>query len=256
MQFHAISILLHRPLFSRDRRNRDTRGEDFPSHARSLCISAAQSIVKLLRLYRKHHTLQRSNVQIVHLIFTASLICLYNAYNNIESNAANALEDLQFCCQALGEIGKCYRNATRALEVIICIKSDWFRKASRSAKFKRLNPIVAERGNLDIAPRKKRVIGDQTEEQERLAQKSSSLGTSASTSGPDISSMAQQNFRQLQSTMESFQDVNGMPREESLSPKFTLDDVYASEREFYGLGTYGFSSSFGFLPSQEREFPG
>ncbi|RFU32302.1 hypothetical protein B7463_g4018, partial [Scytalidium lignicola] len=174
--------------------------------------------------------------------------------HNIGADAANALEDLQFCCQALGEIGKCYRNATRALEVIICIKSDWFRKASRSSKFKRLNPIVAERGNLDISPRKRRVTEDQIEEQERLAQTSLSVGTSASTPAAQLGTVGQQNLGESQDGIEHIQDANGIPRGESLSPKFTLDDVYASEREFYGLGSYGVSSWFGVLnpTSQER----
>ncbi|KAH8802561.1 fungal-specific transcription factor domain-containing protein [Xylogone sp. PMI_703] len=258
MQFHAISILLHRPLFSRGDRKIDKDNKQFPSHARSLCISAAQSIVRLLRLYRKHHTLQRCNVQIVHLIFTASLICVYNAYSSIGVDAANALDDLQFCCQALGEIGKSYRNATRALEVIICIKSDWFRKASRSSKFKRLNPIVAERGNIDIAPRKRRVTEDQIGEYEQRAQTSLLEGLSASIPATHLSMAGQQNLGESQDDMEHFQNVNGMPRGESLSPKFTLDDLYASEREYQSLGNYGTSPWFDVLnpASQDRQFQG
>ena len=61
----------------------------------------------------------------VHLIFTASLIHIYNSCTTKPTEARAAADDLHCCCQALGEIGHIYRNATRALEVIICIKREW-----------------------------------------------------------------------------------------------------------------------------------
>lgn len=49
------------------------------------------------------------------------------------SPSPEASEDLRFCCQALGEIGQCYRNATRALEVIINVKHEWQKLAATRA---------------------------------------------------------------------------------------------------------------------------
>jgi hypothetical protein len=159
MQFYAISILLHRPFFSRSLERPDTFGQHDSDHPRGICISAAQSIVALLRVYRKQHTLRRTNVQIVHLIFTASLICIYNAYS---SKGVVSLQDLQFCCLALGEIGVAYQNSARALEVIICIKRDWFSKTRNLSRFRRRNSIT-ENHDMDEVRRKRRLTQSQDE---------------------------------------------------------------------------------------------
>ncbi|KAG4441939.1 hypothetical protein IFR05_002558 [Cadophora sp. M221] len=137
MQFYAISILLYRPFFSRSLSTPESSPSPPSEDPRVMCITAAQSMVKLLKIYRKQHTLRRSNVHIVHLVFTASLICVYNTYSNDKALAANNLNDLQFCCQALGEIGGAYQNSMRALEVIICIKREWLGKVKTMSRLKR-----------------------------------------------------------------------------------------------------------------------
>lgn len=137
MQFYAISILLHRPFFSRRLNFLDYSNDPEYKHPRTICITAAQSIVKLLRIYRKQHTLRRTNVHIVHLVFTASLICIYNNYSNDKVSGTNGFNDLQFCCQALGEIGEAYQNSMRALEVVICLKREWLGKARNLSRLKR-----------------------------------------------------------------------------------------------------------------------
>ncbi|KAG4443185.1 hypothetical protein IFR05_001327 [Cadophora sp. M221] len=138
MQFYAVSILLHRPFFSRSVKSTESMSQPSMDDPRLICISAAKSIVQLLRFYKRQHTLSRTNVHIVHLIFTASLICVYNACVTQGAAAMNSLDDLQFCCKALGEIGECYQNAMRALEVIICIKRKWFAKSRDMSRTKRL----------------------------------------------------------------------------------------------------------------------
>ncbi|KFY09392.1 hypothetical protein V491_08223 [Pseudogymnoascus sp. VKM F-3775] len=159
MQFYTISILLHRPFFSRTLKEPNFSGSN---HPRNICINAAQSIVKLLRIYRKQHTLRRPNVHIVHLIFTASLICIYNAYSSRGAAVTKCMNDLQFCCQALGEMGEAWGNATRALEVIICIKRDWFSKIRNFPQIKRRSPTGDDRG-LDEDRRKRRLTQGQEE---------------------------------------------------------------------------------------------
>jgi hypothetical protein len=96
-------------------------------------------MVEVLRCFRKQHSLRHTNIQIVHLIFTASLIHIYNACTCTGAESQTALDDLQFCCQSLGEIGQTYGNATRALEVIILVKREWQKVAAvRTAQgFKR-----------------------------------------------------------------------------------------------------------------------
>ncbi|KFY66105.1 hypothetical protein V496_02197 [Pseudogymnoascus sp. VKM F-4515 (FW-2607)] len=162
MQFYTISILLHRPFFSRALKEPKFSDGQLSNHPRNICINAAQSIVKLLRIYRKQHTLRRPNVHIVHLIFTASLICIYNAYSSRGAAVTKCLNDLQFCCQALGEMGEAWGNATRALEVIICIKRDWFSKIRNLPQTKRRSPASDDRG-LDDDRRKRRLTQGQEE---------------------------------------------------------------------------------------------
>lgn len=77
--------------------------------------------------------------------------------------AHKGLQDLQFCCQALGEIGEAYQNSTRALEVIICIKREWLSKTRGPMRTKR--PNVAETEEDDDSPRKRRATLDQGSDQ-------------------------------------------------------------------------------------------
>lgn len=65
------------------------------------------------------------------------------------------MADLQFCCQALGEIGVAYKNSTRALEVIICIKQEWQRKAT-AVKLKRPGSQINVRNGQEMQ-RKRRI---------------------------------------------------------------------------------------------------
>ncbi|CVL06386.1 uncharacterized protein FMAN_03715 [Fusarium mangiferae] len=53
---------------------------------------------------------------------------VFGSDNDHESRYS--LNDLQLCCHSLGEIGRCFGNATRALEVIILVKSEWQRIAT------------------------------------------------------------------------------------------------------------------------------
>lgn len=156
MQFYAISILLYRPFFSRAVTKTGNIHQMDVVDPRTICVSSAQSIIKLLRIYRKQHTLRRTNVHLVHLIFTASLICVYNTCVEKGPAANSSLADFQFCCQALGEIGQAYQNATRALEVIICIKRDWFNK-SRSWSRPKKRGSVTEIDAVPALGRKRRL---------------------------------------------------------------------------------------------------
>jgi hypothetical protein len=163
MQFHAVSIFLHRPFFSRN-----VRDQEVSTQAQRTCVEAAQSTTKLLRIYRKQHTLRQTNIQIVHLLFTASLIHIYNTCSSSGKAAESAMADLQFCCQALGEIGVAYKNSTRALEVIICIKQEWQRKANAMRR-KRLGSVV-NLHNGEGTQRKRRVTDDMQRERPRMIQ--------------------------------------------------------------------------------------
>jgi hypothetical protein len=115
-------------------------------------MSAAHSLVEVLKIYRKQHSLRQTNVQIVHLVFTASIVHVYNACTTYSLETPEAMEDLQICCQALGELGQTWRNATRALEVIICLKREWQSKAAAfvAARTKRSSESVVDGTDADV----------------------------------------------------------------------------------------------------------
>ncbi|RDW76947.1 hypothetical protein BP6252_05000 [Coleophoma cylindrospora] len=168
MQFHVLSVLLHRPFFSRSLNQQDSPSQQDPTNPRECCITATKSIIKLLRMYRKLHTLRRVNVHMVHLVFTASLMCIYSAYSHRGSTSATSLQDLQFCCQALGEIGQAHQNATRALEVVICIKREWFSKTQNFSRSKRPTSATEE-GFSGDERRKRRLTQSQGDTEHRVS---------------------------------------------------------------------------------------
>lgn len=135
MQFYAVVIFLLRPYFSRDllRLTQAMPSQEdrlAVASVRPECISAAHNMAEVLRCYREQYSLKYTNVQIVHLIFTASLVHVYNACTCSPQESQVASEDLQFCCQSLGEIGGYYGNATRALDVVILVKREWQKLAA------------------------------------------------------------------------------------------------------------------------------
>ncbi|KAH6869050.1 fungal-specific transcription factor domain-containing protein [Thelonectria olida] len=152
MQFYATLILLYRPYLS-SKLARCTESANSPDDMAALqeaandCVSAAHQIAELLRCYQRQHSLRRTNIQIVHIIFTASLVFIHNICTRPYSESRASLHDLQLCCHSLGEIGQCYGNATRALEVIILVKCEWQRIAvaqqARNASLKRSNTSIS-----------------------------------------------------------------------------------------------------------------
>lgn len=135
MQFYATLVSLYRPYLSshfvrRGHALASPQDQATISDAAVGCVSAAHQVAETLRCYQRQHSLRRSNVQIVHIIFTASLVFIHDACTQDHLEARSSRNDLQFCCHALGEIGHAYGNATRALEVVILVKSEWQRLAS------------------------------------------------------------------------------------------------------------------------------
>ena len=135
MQFHATLVALYRPYLSshfvrKGRALASPQDQATIADAAAGCVSAAHQVADTLRCYQRQHSLRRSNVQIVHIIFTACLVFIHDVCTQNSFGARSSRNDLQFCCHALGEIGHAYGNATRALEVVILVKSEWQRLAS------------------------------------------------------------------------------------------------------------------------------
>lgn len=111
-------IITNRPFFSPTNRSAVVESSEAAA-CRLECTKSASAISSLLQTYRRLYTLRRINIQAVHLIFTASLIHVCNAYGSPESKVKNAAcRDLEVCCQALQDIGHGYKNASRGLNVV------------------------------------------------------------------------------------------------------------------------------------------
>ncbi|KAI8714016.1 Zn(2)-C6 fungal-type domain-containing protein [Fusarium sp. LHS14.1] len=154
MQYYATLIFLYRPYLScrlvsqialQDTPETRAAMESVPSD----CVAAAHQVADILRCYQKQHSLRRGNVQIVHIILTASLTFIHDVCTRSYSESRHSLSDLQLCCHSLGEIGRCFGNATRALEVIILVKSEWQRIATArgSQKAGRKRPSFSMSGS-------------------------------------------------------------------------------------------------------------
>jgi hypothetical protein len=135
MQYHCVMILVNRPFFSTNIATLPDVTFSDPMVGRPACTGSAKSIAKLLQIYRRLYSFRRINIQAVHLVFTASLIHVLNACEATEPSLKNsAWKDLEVCCQALLEMGKGYKNARRALEVVNGIKTELLRATRESVK--------------------------------------------------------------------------------------------------------------------------
>lgn len=83
------------------------------------CVAAAHQTTEYLRCYQRQHYMPRPNIQVVHIIFTASPILIYDTYRRTGPSSRASLRDLQFCLNSLDEIGRCFGNATRAMDIVL-----------------------------------------------------------------------------------------------------------------------------------------
>lgn len=132
MQFYAVLIIVDQPFAFLPATGDTLLAQDIQNNRKS-CHEAAVSITKLIQAFRRHFTLRRINIQAVHLIFTAMLAHVHNAFFPVDQYIRDSSRrQLEICSQALGEIGQAYKNALRALEVITSIKSDLLRSENRA----------------------------------------------------------------------------------------------------------------------------
>ncbi|KAJ9611157.1 hypothetical protein H2200_004340 [Cladophialophora chaetospira] len=154
MQYHTIMIVTFRPFFASAKTLPGLTTVEIAA-GRNHCTSSANFMAKLIQTYRRLYTLRRINVQAVHLVFTATLIHVFTACAATDLSRSNtAWKNLEVCCQALSELGLAFRSASRALEVIMGIKSDLLRRSKSNVK--RQNPWDDAPEDLELAPSKRR----------------------------------------------------------------------------------------------------
>lgn len=128
MQFHAVRIIVDQPFAFLSSGVDGLTAQDIQG-SRETCNDAAGSITKIVQATRRHFSLRRVNIQVVHLIFTAMLVQVHSAFLLPDPQTRDtARRRLEICSQALGEIGQAYKNALRALEVITSIKTELLRR--------------------------------------------------------------------------------------------------------------------------------
>lgn len=126
LQYEEAIILLFRPFLSpSDVRMAYKSPELSPAVAKRNCFQAASNICNILTVYRRHYGLKRAHLQMVHVVMTAALIHTYFCSVFSGQDGKGAQEFLLTCLQALGEMGQTYRSASRALEVITSLRSNW-----------------------------------------------------------------------------------------------------------------------------------
>ncbi|OAL34833.1 hypothetical protein AYO20_05793 [Fonsecaea nubica] len=153
MQYHSIMIITFRPFFASVKTLPGLTTAEIAT-GRNHCTNSANFMAKLIQTYRRLYSLRRINVQAVHLVFTATLIHVFTACAATDPVRSNsAWKNLEICCQALGELGLAFKSASRALEVIMGIKSDLLRRSKSNVK--RQNPW-SDAQEPGLVPAKKR----------------------------------------------------------------------------------------------------
>ncbi|GAA6023010.1 hypothetical protein JCM10207_002039 [Rhodosporidiobolus poonsookiae] len=113
LQFYSSLILLHRPFIPGQ--NSNASPGNFPSH--SICTTAANAIANIITTWRKTFTLRQCPPFLTYPIFSAAIICVYNASFD-EALARPAKIHLLQCMNALKEMELIWGSAIRAWELL------------------------------------------------------------------------------------------------------------------------------------------
>lgn len=198
MQYHCILVITTRPFFASAKKLTGLSPAEIAA-TRDACTNSANAVARLLQIYRRLYGLRRINVQAVHLIFTVTLIHVFTACGATDQTRSDiAWKNLEICSQALSEIGLAYRNAARALEVIMGMKSELLRR-SRS-KTKRHNPWGE---NIDSGSYMQKKRKESNSDENLVRRKSASTETNLSAFDPGMAETGQA-FNFMDSSFDDF----------------------------------------------------
>lgn len=168
MQYYELVILTNRPLLLDALSGSNDIQKQRQQLAHTLCVDAAGSITNLVQIYRRHYKSRQTNLQVVHIVFTAALILVYVSCSPTRAAADKALLHLQVCTQALGELSQSFRSASRALEVVMVFKSRWHAQARAQSRSKRQRPVpksgVKENSTMERQAEKRRLVTTESPE--------------------------------------------------------------------------------------------
>ncbi|GAA5843186.1 hypothetical protein JCM11251_001678 [Rhodosporidiobolus azoricus] len=132
LQFYSSLILLHRP-FIPGQNSKASLG-NFPSH--SICTTSANAIANIVTTWRKTFTLRQCPPFLTYPIFSAAIICVYNASFD-EALAQPAKLHLSRLMSALKEMELTWGSAIRAWDLLHGLVD--LRDAELNADLARLN---------------------------------------------------------------------------------------------------------------------
>ncbi|KAM0788534.1 hypothetical protein ACM66B_001662 [Microbotryomycetes sp. NB124-2] len=114
LKFYSALILLHRP-FIPGQNSKVAPGRSFPSH--SICTTSATAIANIVTIFRKTYTLRQCPPFLTYPIFSAAVICVYNASFD-DALARPAKVHLAQCMTALKEMELIWGSAIRQWELL------------------------------------------------------------------------------------------------------------------------------------------
>ncbi|GAA6061791.1 hypothetical protein JCM10212_004847 [Sporobolomyces blumeae] len=139
LQFYSSLILLHRP-FIPGQNSAQSPG-NFPSH--SICTTSANAIANIITAWRKTFTLRQCPPFVTYPLFSAAIICVYNASFD-EALARPAKLHLLQLMNALKEMELQWGSAIRAFELLHGLVD--LRDAELNAELAGLDAEVEGRG--------------------------------------------------------------------------------------------------------------
>lgn len=141
MQYALFIIILHRPWVAKNYIQPTPLFGSGPRHAREMCLRSAFDIAILIRAFDRLYSLQRANILLVHIAFTAALILLYATVSEKDVGFQRELStQLDMCCQALAELGNSFENAARTLDILLSVKRMWQASLVSGVQTKRAQP--------------------------------------------------------------------------------------------------------------------
>ena len=134
MQYYQILLCIHRPFIAGSHLSKGFTRSDRVRLSNKVCFESSLAISKILEMFQSRYSLRCISIQAVGAIFSAALILLFGTLiPNDPYNCKALTRQLSICCNALAEIGTSYKNASRALDLLLNIKRNWTARLVASA---------------------------------------------------------------------------------------------------------------------------
>lgn len=166
MQYYQAIIHIHRPWMSKHYvQPQPPQGNGY-IHARTMCMDAAVSISKLLRLYEKEYTFKRMSIQAVSITCSAALILIFGTMSRFISDThakeekSDLVTFLSGCFRALEDFSLSWESAKRAQTFLTDLQRRWEAKASEYHSVKRVMTLSRSRPQSQAPGAKRTRISD------------------------------------------------------------------------------------------------